>query len=485
MNKITLVLAVIGAWAILCQWFVFTSIRTYLFERYGPITRRIAYPVLILLGIINCAAAGLAFNTDWLPPDTYQRKVVTVLYFSYLGLVLAMSLFFLALGLFSRTLNFKDAVAAMIKKRIGRSKCRTMSAPSDVRNSKPTPAAAATSNPSTTGVTGKIREEGYTAEQCTHPEDQPPLRRHPPSPSRRAFLKWSTAAGFVGAFGYAGHGLAQAYQDPVVDEFPLSFPQLSGLRRPLTLIQITDLHFGLFVGSSEMKRLVDQTNSIEGDAVLITGDVFHSRINPVEPAIPLLKKLRPRRLGNFAVLGNHDFYAGEHRSVAAFRDGGLTLLRDQWVTLDHGNQPVHLGGIDDPLGSWLWGREFPGFQAFMEKAPTAPGIRILLSHRPNVLPLASNSDIDLVLSGHTHGGQVILPTCTPKRGLSLARLASPYTHGWYRQGETRMYLNRGVGLTFVPWRINCPPEIAVVHLSGSPISIKPGSCPTASATKKT
>ncbi len=467
MNKITLVLAIIGAWAILCQWFVFTSVRTYLFERYGPVTRRIAYPVLMLLGVINFAAALLAFNSDWLPPDTYQRKVVTVLYFSYLGLVLAMCVFFLALGAFSRTLNFKDAVAAMIKKRFGRSKFQTPSAPCEVGNLKSIAIEAATSNDSTIKETGKLPEKKYTATPSKDPEDKSTLRSRPPSPSRRAFLKWSTAAGFVGAVGYAGHGVAQAYQDPVVDEFPLSLPQLSGSSRPLTLIQITDLHFGLFVGSSEMKRMVDQTNSIEGDAVLITGDVFHSRMSPVEPAIPLLKKLRPRRLGNFVILGNHDFYAGEQRSVAAFRDGGLTLLRDQWVTLDHGKLPIHLGGIDDPLGSWLWGREFPGFQAFMENAPTAPGIRILLSHRPNVMPLASKSNIDLVLSGHTHGGQVILPTGNHNRGLSLARLASSYTHGWYSLGETRMYLNRGVGLTFVPWRINCPPEIAVVHLSGA------------------
>jgi hypothetical protein len=72
--------------------------------------------------------------------------------------------------------------------------------------------------------------------------------------------------------------------------------------------------------------------------------------------------------------------------------------------------------------------------------------------------------MDLVLSGHTHGGQVIMPTLMKRRGVSLARVAYPYTHGWYRSGQTRMYLNRGVGLTFVPWRLNCPPEIAVLRL---------------------
>jgi len=467
MNMLSVVLAIIAALAILCQWFVFTSVRTYLFEKYGPVTRRIAYPVLILLGILNLTVVLLALNSDWLPSDSYQRKVITVLFFSYLGFVLTMSLFFLALGAFSRTLNFKDKVVGMIKKRVNRWKSKAPIVSGRAGRQKLIDPEASTPSDSSVIVAGKQpgREAPAISSDCAESESNSAARA--PSPTRRAFLKWSTAAGLVGAVGYAGHGVAQAYQDPVVDESRLVLPQLTGLSQPLTVIQITDLHFGLFVGTPELKRLIDQANSIEGDAVLITGDVFHSRMSPVEPAIPLLKKLRPRRLGNFVVLGNHDFYAGEHRSVAALQEAGITLLRGQWLTLDHHKLAIHVGGIDDPLGNWLWGTEFPGFQSFMEKSPAEPGVRILLSHRPNVLPLASESNIDLVLAGHTHGGQVILPTGNGNRGLSLARLATPYTHGWYRQGRTRMYLNRGVGLTFVPWRINCPPEIAVVHLVGT------------------
>ncbi len=467
MNRLTLVLATIGALAILCQWFVFTSVRTYLFEKYGPITRRIAYPVLILLGILNIAVVLAAFTTDWLPPDSYQRKVVTVLFFSYLGFVLTMCFFFLALGAFSRTLNFKDRVVTAIKKRVGRWKPKAPRLSGHAGKQILSAAESVTSSETSVVFTAKPRVGEDLTTHLKRPESESNLASRPLPPTRRAFLKWSTAAGLVGAAGYAGHGVAQAYQDPVVDKSRLSLPQLTGLSEPITLIQITDLHFGLFVGTPELKRLIDQANSIEGDAVVITGDVFHSRMAPVEPALPLLKKLRPRRLGNFACLGNHDFYAGEHRSVDALHEAGLTLLRGKWVTLEHRSLAIHVGGIDDPLGNWLWGKEFPDFQSFMDKAPTDSGVRILLSHRPNVLPLASKSNIDLVLAGHTHGGQVILPTGNDKRGLSLARLASPYTHGWYRQGGTRMYLNRGVGLTFVPWRINCPPEIAVIHLYGA------------------
>ncbi|MDQ7782823.1 MAG: metallophosphoesterase [Desulfomonilaceae bacterium] len=466
MNNLTLILAVIGACAILCQWFVFTSIRTYLFEKYGPMSRRIAYPVLIVLGTLNFAAGILAFNTEWFPPDTHQRKVVTVLFFSYLGFVLTMSLFFLALAAFSRTLNIKDKAVALIRKNFQGWKRPIPAASDRAGTGKPVEPVISMSTDAPALVTEMSRPEKSRAVSYARNQREADRASRPPSPSRRAFLKWSTAAGIVGVAGYAGHGVAQAYRDPVVDKSRVIVPESAGLSRPLTLIHITDFHFGLFVESPELMRLIDQVNAIEGDAVVITGDVFHSRISPVESAAPLLKKLRPRPLGNFAVLGNHDFYAGERRSVDTLREGGLTLLRDQWETVEHGKSAVHFGGIDDPLGNWIWGKEFPGFQSFVEKAPGERGVRILLSHRPNVLSLAAKSNMDLVLAGHTHGGQVILPTGNGNRGLSLARLASPYTHGWYREGATRMYLNRGVGLTFVPWRINCPPEIAVVRLVG-------------------
>jgi len=187
-------------------------------------------------------------------------------------------------------------------------------------------------------------------------------------------------------------------------------------------------------------------------------------MTPVELATPVLKKLKPRRFGNFAVMGNHDFYAGEVRCVESLKQSGLILLRDQWVTMKDADCEIHIGGIDDPMSNWLWGTEFPKFRRFVKNGPKGDGMRILLSHRPGIFPHAARAGIDLTLAGHIHGGQIILPAPGGKRGVSLANLVSEYTHGWYKNGSSRMYLNRGVGLTFVPWRLNCPPEIAVFHL---------------------
>ncbi len=459
MDRVLLFLSALAAFFILCQWFVFASVRKYLFQRYNPVTRKVAYSVLGLLGLANLLALKSAY--DLFPPDSWENLAASVAYFSYLGCVLMLCLFFLALGGVSQVLRLKDAVFSAINSRrihTGALSGGKAGCVSPV-GCKAEPTEVVREQKSFAGC--KAEPESCQPRETALPEVQlkPVPSSHGLSSTRRSFLKWTTAAGLVAAAGYAGHGVAEAYARPVIEEFDLFYPELEGLSRPLTFIQITDFHFGMFVGSPELERMVHLVNALEGDAVLITGDVFHSPLTPVELATPILKKLKPRRLGNFAVLGNHDFYTGESLAVQSLKESGLTLLRHQWITFREGSADIHLGGIDDPMVNWVWGAQFPKFEGFMAKAPTSLGMRILMSHRPSVLPIASQAGIDFVLSGHIHGGQIIFPYPGRDRGLSIARLASPFTHGWYHIGKSRMYLNRGIGLTFVPWRINCPPEI--------------------------
>ncbi len=464
MDRVLLFLSALAAFFILCQWFVFVSVRKYLFARYNPVSRKMAYSVLGLLGLVNLVALKSAY--DLFSPDSLENLVASVAYFSYLGCVLILCLFFLALGGVSQVLRLKDAVlSAMNSSRTdtqalsgGQEGCTSplgckAKPPEILREQK--------------GLAG-CRAESVPCQptETARSEVQPKAVPYPYglSPTRRSFLRWTTAAGLVATAGYAGQGIAEAYARPVIDEFDLFYPELDGLTQPLTFIQITDFHFGMFLGSPELERVVQLVNALDGDALFITGDVFHSPLTPVELATPILKKLKARRLGNFAVLGNHDFYTGEWLAVQSLKQSGISLLRNQWVTFREGSADIHLGGIDDPMVNWAWGARFPNFQGFADKAPRSPGMRILLSHRPSVLPFASQAGMDFVLSGHIHGGQIIFPYPGRDRGLSIARVASPFTHGWYRVGKSRMYLNRGIGLTFVPWRINCPSEIAVFHL---------------------
>jgi predicted MPP superfamily phosphohydrolase len=313
--------------------------------------------------------------------------------------------------------------------------------------------------------TGSISDAHHCT--STHSEDvQESSPTNPQHIARRTFLKWSSAAGVAAVAGFSMDGLAEAFDEPVIERFDLMHPKLDNLSRPLTIAHVTDFHLGMFFDSSDLMALVNRLNSLEFDCLFLTGDLFHSPMTRVDLAVAPLRSLKAREIGNFAVLGNHDFYAGVWRSVDCLNQSGLTVLRDQWKTYDYGKVAIHIGGIDDPMGNWVWGKGFPKFQGFIRSAPRSEGLRILLSHRPNVLPLAGKNRIDFVASGHVHGGQIIVPVGND-RGWSIARIASHYTHGWYAKDECRMYLSRGVGLTFVPWRINCPPEIALFQLKPS------------------
>ncbi|MBI5572702.1 MAG: metallophosphoesterase [Desulfomonile tiedjei] len=468
MDRVFLFLAALGALAMLCQWYVFRSVRKYLFQRYEPVGRWTAYPVLLLLGLVNAVGLRLATQSDVLLPDSLGQKIAAALFFSYLGCVLALCLLWLVLDALTCTLRFKDFIATLtLKYRRGgdsREIERTGCIPSADKRSD-----AAQAIPELR--LGCCKAELPTAHAelgpgCAAPIAlaKRPLRTHK---GRRNFLKWTAAGGLALVLAEASVGTAEGYERPVIEEFDLFHSALSGADRPFTFIQFSDFHFGMFLGTTELERLVEMVNSLEGDALFCTGDMYHSPLSPVELATPVLKKLRPRRVGNYAILGNHDFYTGEARSVTNLLDSGFILLRNRWVTLRHQNARIQLGGIDDPMVNWVWGTQFPNFPEFARRTPPGPGFRLLLSHRPNVLPVATTNNIDLVLAGHVHGGQIIMPVPGTERGVSIARVASPFTHGWYGVGKSIMYLNRGAGMTFVPWRVHCPPEITVFRLHAS------------------
>lgn len=282
--------------------------------------------------------------------------------------------------------------------------------------------------------------------------------------SRRNFLKWSATAGLAATAGFAGKGVSEAYSEAETTVSHVSHSSLKNLSEPFTLLQISDLHFDWFFGPKQLARLVRAVNAIEADALVLTGDVFHAPYAPVENAIPLLKELIPRRRGNFFILGNHEYYVGKVRSAACLEEAGITPIGDQWISFHERGATIHLGGLDDALQEWTFEGDWHIVQELMKAAPTNPGLRLLLCHRPSILPLAARAGIDLVLAGHVHGGQCIVPFPGIEKGLSPARLFSRYSHGWYQEEGCKMYVNRGAGLIYLPWRVNCPPEIAVIRL---------------------
>jgi uncharacterized protein len=431
----SVLLGAIACLLFFCQWFAFRSVRKYFWPDARKISRSVAYSALIAFGLVTIFAVRIEFGSEIFPPGTFARQLASTILRSYLGWVLVLSMFFIFAALIERLAGFKD----VLFRSSGVRAARGASGEEEIDR-------RSTRNESNPGV-GKAGQVNY------------------PRTTRRRFLKVAAASSLTIATGIGIKGVANAYSSPVIEKHQLAYDLLRGLTRPITLIHVTDSHFGMFFGPHELRNMVDHLNSLEGDALFFTGDIFHSSRTVVEQATPILERLKSRPLGNFPVLGNHEFYAGEERSARNLTAAGFALLRNQWTTLKMDGATIHLGGIDDPVINWRRTPEVWAFHPFLEKVPSEPGVTVLLSHRPDVFRYAASQKIDIVLAGHTHGGQVILPVPRREKGISVANLVSKYTYGWYKKKSSRMYVNRGVGLTFLPWRLHCPPEIAVIKLA--------------------
>jgi len=231
-----------------------------------------------------------------------------------------------------------------------------------------------------------------------------------------------------------------------LDALPEAF---SGLR----IVQISDIHHGLFLPEQWLAEAVQQTNRLRADIIVLTGDfVTYSRAN-IEPAAEILSRLRAR-YGVLAVLGNHDFRVGADAVTSALRRKHIEVLRNQHVAIQFGGSSLYVAGVDDY-----------GYGADVRRAVRGiprDSATVLLAHNPRIIHLASRHGVSLVLSGHTHGGQVNLPLLGTVYGRSPERLR--YKIGWDRLGPTQIYVNRGIGTIVLPWRLRCPAEITHLEL---------------------
>jgi hypothetical protein len=224
---------------------------------------------------------------------------------------------------------------------------------------------------------------------------------------------------------------------------------LDGLR----VVQLTDIHHGLFLPLQDVMEAVEMANRLNPDVVALTGDfVTYSRAY-IEPVAEVLGRLRAKH-GVFAVLGNHDFRVGADLVARALRREGMEVLRNRHSLLRLHGHPLTVAGIDD-----LWYRADlnRALQGVHSDAPV-----LLLSHNPKILRRAAHHRVNLVLSGHTHGGQVRLPVVD---GILKRRaLGNGSNAGWGSLGVTQIYVSRGIGTVVLPLRFRCPAEIPHLHL---------------------
>lgn len=242
--------------------------------------------------------------------------------------------------------------------------------------------------------------------------------------------------------------------DPEITETDIWLRRLGPAHDGLKIVQLTDIHHSLYTTIEEVHRAIHLANLLRPDVVALTGDYVTLSPTYIWPVARALGKLRAR-LGVFAVLGNHDFQVDADEVTRSLRAQRIRVLRNSHFALRRGSATLWIAGVDD-----LWWRA-ADFSAALRHLP-ARDPKILLCHNPMGIRLAAKNGVDLVLSGHTHGGQVKLPVVGSVYGRS--RLGERFVEGWNRLDGTQIYVSRGIGKVLVPVRFNCPPEIASFRL---------------------
>ncbi len=231
-------------------------------------------------------------------------------------------------------------------------------------------------------------------------------------------------------------------------ESEVKLPQLPAALDGLTLVQITDTHFSHCYRREFFEAIADEAAAWDADLVVFTGDLLDDEAT-LEWVEPVLSRLRGR-LGQFAILGNHDHRLRPGRARRSLRRSGFVDLDARWteINIGEGDPPggrIALGGTSEP-----WGPKLD-----YSRMPEAD-LRILLSHSPDQFPKAKTKGVDLVLSGHNHGGQIRVPGFGPI--LMPSRYSRHFDRGFFRSGDSVLYVSQGVGGKH-PIRFGCHPEI--------------------------
>ena len=266
---------------------------------------------------------------------------------------------------------------------------------------------------------------------------------------RRRFLTRAAVAATAAALGSSAAQAEGTYPFDVVRERAA----LPGLQAPIRIAWLTDLHHGEFVRTASVRAWVDAALRETPDLVLLGGDLVdhHPGTDADAELFAELARLRAP-LGVLAVPGNHDHsrFRGSRRFVALLQGAGIEVLVNRGVAV---RPDLYVAGLDDLRN----GR--PDLDATLRDRPAA-GATLLVSHNPDVLPDVP-TDVPLTLSGHTHGGQVVLPGVGAL--YTSSRYGDRFLAGWV-EGPARGYVSRGLGVTSLPVRVNCPAELTILDL---------------------
>lgn len=290
-----------------------------------------------------------------------------------------------------------------------------------------------------------------------------PAAPPPEALSRRDFvLKAATGTALAVGTGNAFYGTFFGRHDYAIEEVPIALSGLSKRLDGYTVVQLSDIHLGMFVGDPEMRAAEALVRRARPDLVVLTGDLVDHDPRYDDALGRLVRMLAPiARDGLVAIPGNHDYFTGWDAVSSTLERAGAVVLRNRGVVLGGAGASFALLGVDDAWGARV-DRTAPGpdlTAALASVPPAADMPRILLCHNPVFFPKAAGL-VDLQLSGHTHGGQVNL-------GIRPADfvLGHPYIAGKFEKNGSRLYVNRGFGTAGPPTRVMAAPEITRVILT--------------------
>jgi len=280
--------------------------------------------------------------------------------------------------------------------------------------------------------------------------------------TRRQFLATSA----LGATGLAAIGAGALYHDTTdlkITRLEVPLRRLPSRFDGLRIVQLSDFHYDRYVDVRVITSAVQAANQLQPDVVVLTGDFvtqgpFTGEYDPpsardAEPCSHILSRLRSR-LGIFAVLGNHDYYTDPNVVAEILRSRGFHMLRNQSFAVEQDGARLWMAGVNDVVAG------ADDLELALQKIPSTEAV-ILLAHEPDFADWVPPGRVDLQLSGHSHGGQIVLPVIGPPY---LPPLARKYPWGLRRLGPLTLYTNRGVGTITLPLRFNCPPELTLFTL---------------------
>ena len=285
----------------------------------------------------------------------------------------------------------------------------------------------------------------------------PPVLRF--DASRRTFIRRGVYGLTAVSFAGNAYGLLAAKTEHEITERQFTIRNLPAALDGFTITLLSDVHSSIYMTKADMDGYVQLVNAMHSDVIVVPGDFVSGLTEEVYPFAEAFSNLQAPH-GVFGVTGNHEYYTQDPDTVIREVDAcGIRLLHDESVPIRKDGAEFLMVGIDDVANGHLADARLHTAL----RGSTAGVPRILLCHRPYYLQQAADHGVDLMLSGHTHGGQIVLGQIG-NTVITPASLASTYVWGPYRKGTTQMYVSRGIGTVGLPIRINCPSEITRITL---------------------